>query len=61
MTQLDPRWDWIETTAISEANPTYLKGMCRHLEVEPVDAGEGETVAYLCLTCGSQLPAGWQP
>lgn len=57
----DPRWDWIEVTSFGSAEPEYLKGMCRHREVIPVDGIDGEAVAHLCLTCGTQLPAEWQP
>lgn len=55
MTDLDPRWEWIELRRLGDAEPTYLKGTCNHLDVVPVEAG-GERVARLCLTCDAQLP-----
>lgn len=58
--ELDPRWEWIETRQFGEAAPSYVRGACRHLEVVPVESG-GETVAYLCTTCDTELPAEWQP
>lgn len=55
---LDPRWEWCEITTINDPAPRYIKGACRHLasEIVPVDSG-GETVANLCTTCDTQLPA----
>jgi hypothetical protein len=53
---LDPRWDWIEITAIGDHAPNYIKGMCRHTEVVPVEAIDGNVVAQLCQTCDTQLP-----
>jgi hypothetical protein len=60
VSDLDPRWDWIEVTEYGQRKPAYIKGQCNHLEVVPVTA-LGETVAHLCLTCDQQLPAEWQP
>lgn len=58
---LDPRWDWIEVGEWGKAGSSYIKGRCRHLEVEPVRVeSTGELVAHLCLTCDRQLPAEWQ-
>jgi hypothetical protein len=54
--ELDPRWDWIEVTAIGDREPRYIKGQCKHLVVVRVESG-GEVVARLCLTCDCQLPA----
>lgn len=54
---LDPRWEWIETMQLGEPGPQYIRGLCNHLEIEPVQSVEGETVAHLCLTCDAQLPA----
>lgn len=59
MTELDPRWEWIETRQFGEENPSYVRGACCHLEVVPVESG-GETVAHLCTTCDTQLPAEWR-
>lgn len=58
MLELDPRWDWLETTPFGSAQPEYLKGHCRHLATEVVDivSVTGETVARLCQTCDAQLP-----
>lgn len=57
MTDLDPRWDWIEVTTYGDSGPRWVKGYCRHLELEPVDSVDGERVAVLCRTCDAQLPA----
>lgn len=57
MTELDPRWDWHEVTAIGDRERQYVKGLCRHLETVPVRSVTGEIVAYLCTTCDSQLGA----
>jgi len=55
---LDPRWDWIDVTAIGDRGPRYIRGMCRHTEVEPVKSSvTGKVVARLCLTCDTQLEA----
>jgi hypothetical protein len=54
--EFDPRWDWIEITAIGDRTPQYIKGMCRHTEVIPVESRSGEVVAQLCRTCDAQLP-----
>lgn len=58
MSDLDPRWEWMEFRRMGDAHPTYRKVRCNHLEVVPVESG-GETVAHLCLTCDQQLPAEW--
>lgn len=59
--ELDPRWEWVEAPRqLCDPTPRYVKGRCRHVEVVPVEAG-GETVACLCLTCDTQLPAEWRP
>ena len=58
MSELDPRWEWGEFRRLGDAQPTYVKGPCRHTEVVPV-VSSGETVAHLCLTCDQQLPAEW--
>lgn len=55
---LDPRWDWVELWTFSDAQPTFVKGRCNHLEVVPVHSF-GAVVAHLCLTCDEQLPAEW--
>jgi hypothetical protein len=54
--ELDPRWDWVAISSFDKPGPTYIKGRCRHTEVEPVTSLTGEEVAQLCLTCDSQLP-----
>lgn len=62
MSDLDPRWEWFEVTALGDPGPVWMQGQCRHLQVVPVAASaDGETVAHLCLTCDAQLPAEWQP
>lgn len=53
---LDPRWQWINITTLSDATPQYVRGLCNHLETVPVESVTGETVAHLCLTCDTQLP-----
>lgn len=58
--ELDPRWEWIEIRQFNEPAPSYVRGPCRHLEVVPVESGD-ETVAHLCETCDTQLPAEWRP
>lgn len=59
-TDLDPRWEWIEIVRFGEPEPTFVRGACRHLEAVPVESG-GDTVAHLCTTCDTQLPAEWRP
>lgn len=61
--ELDPRWNWVEVREFGEPGPTYIRGLCNHLprEVVPVESAEGETVAHLCQTCDTQLPAEWTP
>ena len=56
---LDDRWDWIETTPFGTAEPTYVRGLCRHLLIERVVVRSivtGEALASLCRTCDAQLP-----
>jgi hypothetical protein len=69
MSDLDPRWDWIEVTEFGSPGPEYMKGACKHLETTPVysrdaldrqlDWDVGTPVAHLCLTCNAQLPPEW--
>lgn len=55
---LDPRWEWVETTTWGDPAPRYIKGACRHLDPIPVESVvTGETVAYLCPTCNTQIEA----
>jgi hypothetical protein len=64
MTDLDPRWEWVEERRLCDPEPTYVRGGCNHLEVVPVETTAGgivETVAHMCLTCDTQLPAEWKP
>jgi hypothetical protein len=56
VTELDPRWEWIEATTCSDPGPRWVRARCRHLEVIPVEGLSGEVVAHLCLTCDTQLP-----
>lgn len=60
-TKLDPRWEWIEVAELGRES-NYVRGRCNHLpgEVVPVES-DGETVAHLCKTCDTQLPAEWTP
>lgn len=51
---LDPHYEWCEVQTMSQADPTYRRGRCRHLDVVPVESG-GQQVAQLCLTCDAQL------
>lgn len=62
-TELDPRWNWIEVREFGQVAPKYVRGLCNHLpsEVVPVESTDGETVAHLCKTCDTQLPAEWKP
>ena len=54
--EFDPHWEWVDVTTITDREPVYVKGRCRHLDVVPVHTLVGETVAQLCLTCDAQLP-----
>jgi hypothetical protein len=54
--QMDPRWDWIEVTAIGDPGPRYIRGPCRHTVLVPVESVSGQVVAQLCRTCDTQLP-----
>lgn len=52
----DPRWNWVDVTRLGQnpTRPEYVKGACRHTELEPV----GGTVAaplYQCGTCEAYL------
>ncbi len=49
----------IRTADISTVGLAIALGGCRHPDAEPVRAG-GETVAWLCASCESQLPAAWK-
>lgn len=53
---LDSRWDWHEVTAIGDRERRYIRGLCRHLQVVPVESAGGQVIARLCLTCDAQLP-----
>jgi hypothetical protein len=63
VTDLDPRWEWVEERQLCNPDPTYVRGACNHLEVVPVASALDEDVvlAHLCLTCDQQLPAEWRP
>jgi hypothetical protein len=64
VSDLDPRWEWVEDRRLCDVGPSYVKGACNHLEVVPVETAAGgvvEVVAHLCLTCDAQLPAEWKP
>jgi hypothetical protein len=52
---LDPHWEWHEVTVMGDQERQYVKGLCRHLETVPVESVTGEIVAYLCITCDSQI------
>ena len=58
MAELDPRWEWTSIQRLCDPEPRYIKAYFRHIDAVPVDSGD-ETVAYLCLTCDSQLPPEW--
>lgn len=63
MADLDPRWDWIDITPISEPPGTrFIKGACRHLPrfVDRVENVDGDLVGHLCTTCDAALPPEWQ-
>lgn len=55
MSDLDPRYEWVEVRALGELEPQYIRGRCLHVDATPVESG-GEIVAYLCLVCDAQLP-----
>ena len=70
MSDLDPRWEWVEIRTLGDPAPMFVKGQCNHLDVVPVRAGDiltnglgeqGALVGHLCLTCDTQLPAEWRP
>jgi hypothetical protein len=54
--ELDPRWEWLEVADLGVRETRLLRGRCRHIEVIPVEALDGQIVAGLCLTCDRQLP-----
>lgn len=56
----DPNYEWIEVPEIGKPGTDYVRGQCRHLEPMPVESVLGEHVAWLCLECDQQLPAGWR-
>ncbi len=63
MSDLDPRWEWVELTTFG-GDQFWIKGACNHLEVVPVHTkdllgADGEVVAHLCRTCDTQLPKEW--
>lgn len=55
----DPHWGW-DKILCGDGSTHYLRGSCRHLEVDPVES-DGNVVAHLCRTCDQQLPAEWRP
>lgn len=57
--KLDPRWEWHEISTYSQPGPSYVRGLCKHREVVPVESVGGEVVAHLCTTCDQQLPEEW--
>jgi hypothetical protein len=62
VTELDPRWDWLNVQALGDPGPVWVKGQCRHTELVPVDSTvTGQEVARLCLTCDRQLPPREEP
>ena len=46
------------TCAMAAVNLAVAFGGCPHADAEPVESG-GETVAWLCPGCDTQLPAEW--
>ena len=48
---LDPRWSWVEVTALGDRTPQFVKTGCNHLDVIPVHDVTGDLVARLCRTC----------
>lgn len=61
MSDLDPRWEWVDERRLCDRAPTYVRGACNHLEVVPVEStlDPDAVLAHLCLTCDAQLPAEW--
>lgn len=45
---------------IAGARLNAALGGCTHTSAVPVEISTGETVAWLCPTCGQQLPADWE-
>jgi hypothetical protein len=56
---LDPRWEWVELPYLGSQPSDWVRGECRHTELEPVADVAGERVATLCRTCGTawKVPA----
>jgi hypothetical protein len=47
---------------LAAARMTAILGPCRHTAAEPVQLlDDGDTVAWLCPDCDTQLPADWAP
>lgn len=56
---LDPCWEWIDVQACDDPGPRYIRGQCKHLELEPVTSVTGQQAAPLCRTCDAQLPTSY--
>lgn len=52
----DPRWNWVDVTKFGQdpADPSYIKGSCRHVELEPVSGVDANRL-FRCGTCGAHL------
>lgn len=60
--QLDPNWEWIEVVTFDSNRTMWLRGRCYHRRTAQVTSTvTGELLAYLCLSCDSQLPPEWSP
>jgi hypothetical protein len=58
--QFDPRWEWIQVPEIGNLDQ-WIRGQCKHLEVEEVHSVDGVLVAALCRTCDTQWTFPYDP
>jgi hypothetical protein len=50
----DPRWVWVDVSTGASHPKQYVKGRCRHIELEPV-SGVDADMLFRCGTCGKYL------
>lgn len=56
----DPRWEWVNVQTMSDPDPVWIKGQCRHTAPEPVEVADPLTgdrllVAKICPDCDRQI------
>lgn len=61
---LDSRSDWVNVQTMSDPDPVWIRGRCKHLTPEPVEVTDPVTgdvllVAQLCPDCDTQLETDW--